>query len=301
MKNSSLSVVIPCYNSKKRIVGCIKAIKLSLSYLDKKIDSEVIVVNDGSTDSTSEYLDRIDGIKIITHSKNKGLSSARNSGIRASNSEYIAFIDSDIEVEKTWFKKILSLFVKDVSVLGVTGHLRAPFSNKSNDLLQKYLFSRYRGAGNINEKTPLIYKWFVFSNTVLRRSVLDKTGVFDENLISYGGEDTELAIRIDKVFPKNLRKCVGALSFHYSDKSLNQYKKNMFEYGLNNFNYIVEKHSDYKKKLRANMIFSLKGYLIFNPINELLCFLLLKLIKHPLLIKFSVINSFVQGVRLSKK
>ena len=301
MKNNSLSVVVPCYNSKKRIVACIDAIKLSLKKLSHKLDLEIIVINDGSTDGTHQEIKNLEGVKIITHSKNKGLSSARNSGILASQSEYIAFIDSDIEVEESWFEKLLAILKKDDSIVGVIGHLRAPPSNTSDGLLEKYLFSNYRGAVNIDEKTPLLYNWFVFSNTVIRRAVLEKTGNFDEKIISYGGEDTELAIRINKVSPGNLRKCGEALSFHYCDKSLSQYKENMFEYGLNNFNYIVEKHPDYKKTLRATLIYSIKGYFVFNHISEFLCFVLLKLIKHPLLIKFLVINSFVRGARLSKK
>ena len=301
MENNSLSVVVPCYNSKKRIVACIDAIKLSLKNLDHKFKFEIIVINDGSTDSSDEYIKKMDKIKVITHSKNKGLSSARNSGIRASSSEYIAFLDSDIEVEKKWFQKMLDLLVNDASIAGVTGHLKSPFSNKSRSLLEKYLFSNYRGSKNTDSKTPLLYKWFVFSNTIIRRSVLEKTGCFDESLISYGGEDTELAIRINRDFPNNLRKCGGAVSIHYFDKTLNQYRKNMFEYGLNNFNYIIQKHPDYKKSLGANMISSFRGYLIFNSISRSLCVFLLSLIKHPLLIKFLVVSSFVQGVRNSEK
>jgi glycosyltransferase involved in cell wall biosynthesis len=300
MKNNSLSVVVPCYNSKKRIIACINAIKLSFKHLSHKLKLEIIVINDGSTDGTDQEIKNLEGVQIITHSKNKGLSSARNSGIEASRSEYVAFIDSDIEVEQDWFEKMLTLLKKDDSIMGVTGHLRAPLSSSTDSLLAEYLFSNHRGAGDIDEKTPLLYNWFVFSNTVIRRRVLEKTGFFDEKLISYGGEDTELAIRINKIFPNSLRKCGAALSVHYYDKDLSQYKENMFEYGLNNFNYIVKKHPDYKKNLRATMIFSIKGYLAFNPINEFLCFILLKLIKHPLLVKFLVINSFVRGARLSK-
>ena len=227
MKNSSLSVIIPCYNSKKRIIRCVNAVKLSLDNLNHKFKLEIIVINDGSTDNTGDIINKISGIKVITHSENKGLSAARNSGISASDSEYIAFIDSDIEVEKKWFQKILNLLINDISIAGVTGHLKAPCPKKSNSLLERYLFSDYRGAKNIDEKMPLLYKWFVFSNTIMRRHVLEKIGGFDEKLISYGGEDTELAIRINKKFPNNLRKCSSAFSFHYSDKSLNQYRKNI--------------------------------------------------------------------------
>ena len=78
-------------------------------------------------------------------------------------------------------------------------------------------------AINIDKKSPLLYKWFVFSNTIIRRNILEKTGVFDEGLISYGGEDTELAIRIDKSFPESLRQNSQGVGYHVCNKSLKQY------------------------------------------------------------------------------
>ena len=91
MKNNTLSVVIPCYNANKRIINCINSIKLSLKNLHPEFEFEIIVVDDGSTDETSNKIKKINDIRIITHSKNKGLSSARNSGINASQSKFIAY------------------------------------------------------------------------------------------------------------------------------------------------------------------------------------------------------------------
>ena len=64
---------------------------------------------------------------------------------------------------------------------------------------------------------------------------------------------------------------------------LSQARKNMFEYGLNNFNYIIQKHPDYKKNLGANMVSSFRGRLIFNSISRSLCVFLLNLIKKNLI------------------
>ena len=89
-----ISVVIPTYNRLPILEKCLLALE---SQKESKSfdDFEVIVVDDGSTDETSNKIKKINDIRIITHSKNKGLSSARNSGINASQSKYIAFVDSD--------------------------------------------------------------------------------------------------------------------------------------------------------------------------------------------------------------
>ena len=128
-----------------------------------------------------------------------------------------------------------------------------------------------------------------------------QVGSFDENLRLYGGEDTELSIRIDKKFPKSLRQETSAKGYHYSNKKLEDYLNNMFEYGKYNFYKIITKHPDYKQQLGSNIINSFWGYLFFNPIARLQCVLISKIVKHPLLIKFLVIDSFVRGARQSKK
>ncbi|WP_016896801.1 glycosyltransferase family 2 protein [Aerococcus viridans] len=91
-----LSVIIPAYNAEKTIKRCVESV-LNQS---EEVDFEIIIVNDGSIDNTKKILESLssksDKIKLI-HQENKGLSAARNSGIRESNSKYLAFLDSDDE------------------------------------------------------------------------------------------------------------------------------------------------------------------------------------------------------------
>ena len=93
MKNELVSVIVPVYNVEKYLVQCVDSI-LNQTY--KNI--EIILVDDGSTDSSGEICDRYAGsnnnIQCI-HKKNQGLGMARNSGIEAASGEYIVFVDSD--------------------------------------------------------------------------------------------------------------------------------------------------------------------------------------------------------------
>ena len=88
-----VSVVIPVYNVKPYLERCVQSV-LRQTYKDL----EIILVDDGSTDGSGEFCDKVaasDQRICVIHQKNQGQSSARNAGIRQATGEYIAFLDSD--------------------------------------------------------------------------------------------------------------------------------------------------------------------------------------------------------------
>lgn len=93
MNSGLVSVVVPVYNVEKYLKKCVESI-VNQSY--KNI--EVIIINDGSTDSSPKICQELErkysNIKVINQ-KNKGLSSARNKGIEVAKGDYITFLDSD--------------------------------------------------------------------------------------------------------------------------------------------------------------------------------------------------------------
>ena len=100
-----LSIIIPVYNTEEYIRQCIDSV-INI----KNIETEIIAVNDGSTDRTKdileEYTEKDDRIKVITQ-ENQGASAARNTGIKASTGDYIYFLDSDDWVDTVSFEKII--------------------------------------------------------------------------------------------------------------------------------------------------------------------------------------------------
>ena len=94
MENIKVSVIIPVYNTEKYLAEAINSI---INQTLREI--EVIVVNDGSTDNSAKILEEFaqkdSRIKILTHDKNKGLSEARNTGMKEIRGEYLYFFDSD--------------------------------------------------------------------------------------------------------------------------------------------------------------------------------------------------------------
>ncbi|MFV8806038.1 glycosyltransferase [Aerococcus urinaeequi] len=102
-----LSIIIPVYNVEKYLERCV------LSVLNTHIptyDFEIILVNDGSTDSSALLCDRFgseyENIKVF-HKKNGGLSDARNYGILNARGEYIGFVDSDDFIIENAYSKLL--------------------------------------------------------------------------------------------------------------------------------------------------------------------------------------------------
>jgi len=84
-----VSVIIPCFNHGSYLSEAVESV-----WMQNYPATEVIVVNDGSTDNTEEIARQIAGIKYI-YQKNQGLSAARNTGIRNSTGEFFIFLDAD--------------------------------------------------------------------------------------------------------------------------------------------------------------------------------------------------------------
>ncbi len=117
MINDLVSVIVPVYNVEKYIEKCLNSI-INQTY--KNI--EVIIVNDGSEDSSIEICKKIQiedkRIKILNQ-KNAGLSAARNTGIKNASGKYICFIDSDDYVHEDYIKLLLENLIEnntDISI-----------------------------------------------------------------------------------------------------------------------------------------------------------------------------------------
>ena len=95
-----ISIIVTAYNAEKTIERCLNSI------LNNKYDDyEIIIVNDGSTDKTEEIVQLFASEKIrYYYEENKGVSSARNLGLKESKGEYITFVDSDDYVANNYFE-----------------------------------------------------------------------------------------------------------------------------------------------------------------------------------------------------
>lgn len=110
MYKDMISVIVPVYNVEKYLEKCLNSL-VNQTY--KNI--EIIVVDDGATDGSGEIADgfalKYDFVKVI-HTKNGGLSAARNVGLENASGEYIAFVDSDDWVDLNTFEQLHKLIIK---------------------------------------------------------------------------------------------------------------------------------------------------------------------------------------------
>lgn len=101
-----VSIIVPAYNAQDTIEKCLESL-LGQTY--KNI--EVVVINDGSVDNTLKIIDKFNDIRLkVTSTENRGISAARNLGIKNSTGEFICFCDADDFYEKNYVEKLLSMF-----------------------------------------------------------------------------------------------------------------------------------------------------------------------------------------------
>ena len=291
------SVIIPCYNVQDKIVNCLQSVLSQSIHSD---NYEVIVVDDGSTDSTNarimEFTD-FTNVVIRSLAKNSGLSSARNVGIRLAKGSILCFLDSDMTVEPTWLQQFQTR-LEDKNIVGIIGDCKLPKDVKPNKL-DHYFYSPIRGARQFSEEEALGFQWFLFNNTAVSKFAIDAVGGFNEDFISYGGEDTELAIRIWESFPNGLRYSSKAVSEHHHQRSLSEFCETIENYGKTNFPRLIKAYPKYKKQLGSDWVNSLKGYIVFNPILGNFVLIFNSIFNSYVLVRYQVIYSVVKGARKS--
>lgn len=129
-----VSVLIPAYNAEKTICRCLESV------LAQTVDDfEVIIVNDGSKDSTwkmmQEYEQKDSRIRAINQS-NAGVAAARNTLLRAASGEFLMYIDSDDWIEPEMLERMLSLSKESDIVFCGSDHAETPSEVKQPELIE---------------------------------------------------------------------------------------------------------------------------------------------------------------------
>jgi len=165
-----LSVIIPAYNAENYIK---ESVDSAITQTYKNI--EIIVVNDGSTDSTPNILNQY-GKKIrVIHQSNRGRSAANNTGILKANGEWIAFLDAD----DTWLENKVSNQMEACRNYSISHSDSICVGEKLEKEIIRSTISPLH-SGKVLKK--LLVENFITKSTVMvKREVLQKYGGFDES------------------------------------------------------------------------------------------------------------------------
>ncbi len=216
-----VSVIITAYNSASTITAAIN------SALQQTVPPyEVIVIDDGSTDSTADlvagYSDRV---RLVRQS-NQGPSAARNTGLAMASGDFIAFLDGDdtwhpekLAIQLSWFKKIDQIDLIATSWTRSTPELRGS--------VESVIWLTYADLITLNR--------FQTSTAMVRTSLAQRVGTFDSRLD--GVEDWDYWIRCSR---SGTLALIDQPLVHYHDSSTGV-SKNLQRY-LETMSLLLEKH-----------------------------------------------------------
>ena len=203
-----VSVVIPTYNRRPILEKCLLALERQQAC--PEIDRyEVVVVDDGSTDGTPDWLrgaaERFPHVRLIEQSHG-GPAEGRNRGVDHAYGDVIVFIDSDLVVTDSFLSCHASSLVRGWEARG--------------DRLC-FTYGAVVNTANFEQPTAerhklrdLSWAYFATGNVAIAKEVLQRAGLFDTGFRLYGWEDLELGERLRRMGVQ-LIKCPAAVGYHW--------------------------------------------------------------------------------------
>lgn len=236
---NAVALVIPGRNAAKVLPFCLDA---AVQQLDKDGLSEIIVIDDGSTDDTAAVVARYPVRSVRGEGGGPGY--ARNLGWRAASAPIVWFIDADCVVNDETLARLLG-HLDDPAVAGAGG----TYTNQCPGSLLACLIQEEIAARHQRMSPDVDY--LATFNVVYRRSVLDEVGGFDEGRVngpgSPGAEDIELAFRVNERGYRlrfEPRSSVG----HFHPTSLRRYLRSQRHHGY----YRVWLYFDHRGRARGD-------------------------------------------------
>ncbi|HYD92864.1 MAG TPA: glycosyltransferase family 2 protein [Candidatus Paceibacterota bacterium] len=191
-KTPTVAMIVPCYNEGETVRGTTDSL-LALDYPKDRL--QIILVNDGSTDSTKEVMDSYKNHPQVTviHKENGGKHTALNAGIAATDAEIFGCLDADSFVEKNALREMISCF----DAPEVAAATAAMSVHKPTNVLERMQNAEYIMGIALRHILASVNGIYVTPGpfSLYRRSVIEKVGGFRRG---HNTEDMEMALRIQK-------------------------------------------------------------------------------------------------------
>jgi len=185
-KRPSISVVVPFFNSKRHLAACIESL---LGQEDVGVDSEIIFVNNGSTDGSASIVARY-GELIVLDEQKPGAYAARNTGIRKAQAPWIAFTDADCVADRYWLRSIQEGAQNNEIAILLGQCLYPPDASFALRLLGAYENAK---TAYVTRRCGSAQHFGHANNMAIRAAVFKEVGLFQE---WERAADTELVHRV---------------------------------------------------------------------------------------------------------
>jgi glycosyltransferase involved in cell wall biosynthesis len=212
----AVSVIVPAHNASAGMPRLLEA--LAAQTLDDAY--EVIVVDDGSTDATSEHVQRRPWVRYLRSDEQQGSYAARNRGVELARGDVIAFTDADCVPLATWLERGLEALTADVDL--VAGRIDFELSERPSvaaivDSIRFLDQEHYTSLG-----------FGATANLLVRRSAFEKVGSFNASLRS--GGDQEFGLRATAAGAR-IRYASQAIVMHESRDTLRAIARKSYRIG----------------------------------------------------------------------
>ena len=209
----NVSIIVPAYNSEKTIKNCLEKIIEE----SKKLKSEIIVVDDCSTDRTSEIIETFKDIKLIKLKNNQGAGNARNKGADESQYENLCFIDSDITISDESILNLIKRLKKNDETGSVAATQNLINLNKNSWSSNFVCLKSCYGTDEIKDEK-------VFSVCCSEFCVISKKTFYEigkwKIFNNAGGEEFDIGYKISQLNKKNIKTKSASYSGYWCDLSV---------------------------------------------------------------------------------
>ena len=188
------AIIIPTYNALEYTKKCLSSLRMATHF-----PHEIIVVDNGSSDGTLEYIEQQKDVRLIKTGQNLGYAGACNVGMPTSTSEYVVLTNNDIIFTPGWLAQLVETaelnprigLVGPITNLAAGPHREMLRSYKNDlEMLMQAAELRKRNHGLVHE-----VPWLVFFCTLIKRCVYEKIGKLDESFGLGGHDDVDYSMR----------------------------------------------------------------------------------------------------------
>lgn len=216
----SFSIIIPTFNGALRIGNCLDALLPQVA----GSDTEIIVVDDGSSDNTCDQIQRYPGVRLISQ-VNSGPAAARNRGALESKGRIILFTDDDCVPVPGWLSAMTKPF-DDEAIVGAKGAYRT----RQKSLVARFVQLDYEDRYHMMADLPAIDFVDTYSAAFRRERFLELNG-YDTTFPVACAEDIELSYRMSERGWKMVF-VPSAIVFHTHPDTLSRYLKKKYKFAF---------------------------------------------------------------------